>query len=152
MGFLHAAEQAIGPESAGPEARDRDHAHRAQVGGAPADALRFAIEASNRDPSLPQAAKVLAVCLGSEVAASQQLALWANAARLAPDDVDVGVCLAHAASDSQAYHVGVTALERVREYHSNLPADFHLTLGWLYLVTSRLDDALVDDNRYVKLA
>lgn len=108
------------------------------------DAARFAIAAAERDPADPSVALALAQAVGDRLTAAEKIALWANAARLAPDDVDVAVALSRVAAGQSAYHIGIRALERVREYHPTLPGDFHLTLGWMYLMSARVEDALME--------
>lgn len=109
--------------------------------GAKEDAARFAIAAAQRDAANPSVALALASSVGENLSPAESIALWSNAARLAPAAVDVAVSLARAAASHDAYHVGIVALERVREYHPCLPADFHLTLGWMYLMSNRIEDA-----------
>lgn len=109
--------------------------------GALEDAARFSVAAAQRDPANPNVALSLASSVGQNLTPAESIALWSNAARLAPAAVDVAVSLARTAAAHDAYHVGITALERVREYHPCLPADFHLTLGWMYLMSNRLEDA-----------
>jgi SAM-dependent methyltransferase len=109
--------------------------------GALSDAARFSVAAAQRDPANPNVALSLALSVGQNLTPAESIALWSNAARLAPAAVDVAVSLARTAAAHDAYHVGITALERVREYHPCLPADFHLTLGWMYLMSNRLEDA-----------
>ena len=109
--------------------------------GALEDAARFSVAAAQRDPANPNVALSLAASVGKNLTPAESIALWSNAARLAPAAVDVAVSLARTAAAHDAYHVGITALERVREYHPCLPADFHLTLGWMYLMSNRLEDA-----------
>ena len=108
------------------------------------DSARFAIAAAQRDPAQPAVAFALAQAVGDKLPPAERIALWSNAARLAPAHVDVAVALAQNAAAHAAYHIGIKALERVREYHPTLPADFHLTLGWMYLMSARVEDALME--------
>ncbi len=112
--------------------------------GAMDDASRFAIAAAQRDPAEATVAFSLARAVGDKLPPAEKVALWSNAARLAPADVDAAVALAQNAAGHEAYHLGIRALERVREYHPTLPADFHLTLGWMYLMSARVEDALME--------
>ncbi len=112
--------------------------------GSMEDAARFAIAAAQRDPAEPSVAHALAVAVGDKLSPAEKIALWSNAARLAPGDVDIAVALSRCAASIDAYHIGIKALERVREYHPTLPADFHLTLGWMYLMSARVEDALME--------
>lgn len=112
--------------------------------GATEDASRFAIAAAQRDSANPQVALSLAQAVGVNLTPAESIALWSNVVRLAPSSVDVAVNLARTAAAHEAYHVGITALERVREYHPSLSADFHLTLGWMYLMSSRVEDSLME--------
>ncbi|GEM_PF-563660 len=112
--------------------------------GAKEDALRFSIAAAQRDAANPKVAHSLAESVAASLPVAEKIALWANASRLDPVSVDVAVSLARVAASHEAYHVGITALEKVREYHPRLSADFHLTLGWMYLMASRIEDALME--------
>lgn len=114
--------------------------------GAPQEASRFAIAAAQRDPANFAVAFSLAQSVADQLPPAEKIALFANAARLAPADVDAAVCLARHAAGHEAYHVGIAALERVRNYHRQLPADFHLTLGWMYLMADRVEDALMESK------
>jgi len=112
--------------------------------GATEDASRFAIAAAQRDSANPHVALSLAQAVGVNLTPAESIALWSNVARLAPASVDIAVDLARAAASQEAYHVGITALERVREYYPQLSADFHLTLGWMYLMSSRVEESLME--------
>jgi SAM-dependent methyltransferase len=105
------------------------------------DAERFARAAVERDPASSAGHRVLAQAM---VASGGQVARLSAAVKLDPSNVELAASLAIAAADAQLYSIGILALERVREYHSVLSADFHLTLGWLYLVTGQVDEALLE--------
>lgn len=107
-------------------------------------AERFAHAAVERDPAAPCAARALARAVSPASAPERKVFLWQRALRLDPSSMDISVRLAVAASEIGCYSVGTTALEKVREYGGPLPADFHLTLGWLYLMMGRLDESLVE--------
>lgn len=109
-------------------------------------AERFASAAVERDPAAPSAVRALARALSNTADPAQKVFLWQRALRLDPSSMDLAVRLAVAASELGCYSVGTTALEKVREYGGALPADFHLTLGWLYLMTGRLDEAHVESQ------
>lgn len=107
-------------------------------------ASRFASAAVERDPAAPEAVRAVARASSHTSGPEQLVVLWQRALRLDPSSMDLSVRLAVAASEMGCYSVGTTALEKVREYGGALPADFHLTLGWLYLMMGRLDEALIE--------
>lgn len=111
--------------------------------GAPEDAVRFSAAALEVEPTSAAVAFAVARSVPSEASLGERIAAWLNAARLAPADVDVAVSLARVATECEAFQLGVVSLERLRDYHAVLPADYHLTVGWLYLMIGRLDDALL---------
>jgi SAM-dependent methyltransferase len=108
------------------------------------DARRFAAAAVEREGTSAPALAAYVEASSVEGGDGEQLLLWSNAARLDPSNVDVAVRVARAAAEIGAYYVGISVLERVREYHRSLPADFHLTLGWLYLMAGRTEDSLLE--------
>lgn len=112
--------------------------------GARTDAQRFARAALERDPSSASVVRAFALASEGEVGIEERIGLFTQAARLDPSDVDLAALLSRAAAEASHYYMGITALERVREYHTRLPADFHVTLGWLYLLTDRTDQALLE--------
>lgn len=109
-----------------------------------AEAVRFGSAAIERDPADPQAVRAMARALAPASAPEQRVVLWQKALRLDPSSLDLSVRLAVAASEIGCYSIGTTALEKVRDYGGSLPADFHLTLGWLYLMMGRRDEAQVE--------
>jgi len=112
--------------------------------GADSDAARFALSALERDAADGRALVALLRALGSNLECHQAVKLWSNAARLCPADIDVAVNFARSAAEQGAYAVGIRALERVREFHVALGADFHLTLGWLLVLTGRMSEAWME--------
>lgn len=107
-------------------------------------AERFASAAVERDPSSAAAVRARARALSASASPEERVGLWQRALRLDPSNMDLSVRIAIAASELGCYSIGMTALEKVREYGGALPADFHLTLGWLRLMMGRLDEALVE--------
>lgn len=107
-------------------------------------AERFASAAVDRDPASAEAVRARARALTVSATPEERVGLWQRALRLDPSNMDLSVRLAIAASEVGCYSIGMTALEKVREYGGNLPADFHLTLGWLRLMVGRLEEALVE--------
>jgi len=109
------------------------------------DAERFARASVERDPASASAHRTLAFAMhGQASGGAGQVARLSAAVKLDPSNVELAAALAIAASDRQMYATGIRALERVREYHTVLSGDFHLTLGWLYLLTGQVDDALLE--------
>jgi SAM-dependent methyltransferase len=111
--------------------------------GSREDAERFSRAAMERDAASPLAHRALARALKESSGSGERIGRLSGALKLDPSNVELAVSLAIAASDAQMCFVGTRALERVREYHTALSADFHLTLGWLYLVSGRVDEALL---------
>ncbi len=108
------------------------------------EAERFANAAVERDPASAEAVRARARALTAKASPEERVGLWQRALRLDPSNMDLSVRLAIAASEIGCYSMGMSALEKVTEYGGNLPADFHLTLGWLRLMVGRLDEALVE--------
>jgi SAM-dependent methyltransferase len=112
--------------------------------GSREDAERFSRAAVERDAASPLAHRALARALKESSGPTERIARLSAALKLDPSNVELAVSLAIAASDAQICFVGTRALERVREYHVAMSADFHLTLGWLYLISGRVDEALLE--------
>lgn len=112
--------------------------------GAPEDARRFAVAAVERDRLSGRAVHALVRALEGHVEANEALALWALAVRLCPDEIASAVALAGAAANQGTYALGITALERIREFEAAVSVDFHMMLGWLYVMSGRSEDALIE--------
>ncbi len=111
--------------------------------GALDDARHFAEAAREIESTSAFVALAAARSTAQDASVGERIAAWLNAARLAPSVVDVGVTLARVATECDAFQLGIVSLERLRDYHAVLPADYHLTVGWLYLMVGRLEDALL---------
>jgi tetratricopeptide (TPR) repeat protein len=112
--------------------------------GSVEDGLRFAAAALERDPTNATALEVFARKETASGPSEQALALWSNVARLAPSRIDVAVELARVAAENEHYHLGTLALERVRQYHSELSPDFYLTSGFLWALSGSVERAAVE--------
>lgn len=107
-------------------------------------AAHFSQVALDLEPLNPEARRRRMRTSQASLSPAEAFGGWLDAYRLEPSDADAAVQLAMAASRVEAYATGVWALENLSEYHASLPADFHLTLAWLYLFAGRIEDALVE--------
>lgn len=63
---------------------------------------------------------------------------------LAPADLGAAIELGRLAAARGELSYAIWVLERVREFRNDLVADFHVTLGWLYLSSGRLGEARLE--------
>jgi SAM-dependent methyltransferase len=115
----------------------------ALASGAVEDALRFALDALQRDPTDAATHTAMAV-------AAERLSLpdawnaWRIAVNLSPDDLELATGLARASAARQNYAFAIHVFERLRGYDAALGLEFHVTLAWLLLADGRKNDAAVE--------
>ncbi|MCH2111206.1 MAG: hypothetical protein MK135_17940, partial [Polyangiaceae bacterium] len=97
-----------------------------------------------RDPCSPKAAHVVASFLPDETKPELCMAAWSKAFRLQPAERQVAVGLAQACSECGSYVYGVSAMEKSRCYGEIPSCNESLMLSWLYLLTGRRDDAVIE--------
>jgi len=131
---------ALSPESA------RSLAGLAEVSyltGDTAQSLELAIGALQRDPCEPSAVQSLARAAGG-LREEEAFAAWRIANSLAPSDMGVAIELSRMAAGRGELKYAIWVLERLREYHAELNADYHVTLSWLYVSSERLGEARLE--------
>lgn len=114
----------------------------ALAGGATAEALSFALDALERDPTEAAACTLAALCADT-LNHPDAIMTWRTASDLAPDDLILAREFASAASRLGDHALALHVLGRVEGYGSPEPA-YHLTRAWLLLAASRKDEARIE--------
>jgi SAM-dependent methyltransferase len=155
---LRDAERAVGSLLAASEITKNDPrvlsglSQIALLTGSPRDALELAVSASEADATYPRAWKCLAESSAALGEHTGSFTAWRIAAALAPADREITTELARAAAEREDFKYAVAALERLRGYHAELGADFHVTLGWLLTLAGRRADATLEARHALLLA
>jgi SAM-dependent methyltransferase len=105
--------------------------------------LELAISALERDPCEPSAVQCLARAAAG-LNEEEAFAAWRIANSLAPADLGVAIELSRLAAQRGALKYALWVLERLREFHAELNADYHVTLAWLYITAERNGDARLE--------
>jgi SAM-dependent methyltransferase len=106
-------------------------------------ALELAVSAVEADPC--DGAAVQAVARAAEgLRDVDAYATWRIANGLAPADFDTAIEVARCAAGLGDLPFAIWVLERLRDFRADLPADFHVTLSWLYLTSGRGGDARLE--------
>lgn len=108
--------------------------------GERAQALELAVSALEADPC--DSGAVQAVARAAEgLRDVDAYATWRIANGLTPADFDTAIEVARSAAGLGDLPFAIWVLERLRDFRADLPADFHVTLSWLYLTAGRRGDA-----------
>ncbi|HKO94469.1 MAG TPA: methyltransferase domain-containing protein [Polyangiaceae bacterium] len=94
-------------------------------------ALLIAVQALESDPCDLHAVQALARA-AHRLEQPEAVASWRLANGLAPADLASAIELARMSAVGGKLEFAIWVLERVRGYREDLPADFHVTLAWLY--------------------
>jgi tetratricopeptide (TPR) repeat protein len=106
-------------------------------------ALSLAVRALESDPSDMVAVQSLARA-ADRLQQPDAFASFRIANGLAPADLEAAIELGRLAAARGELSYAIWVLERVREFRDDLVADFHVTLGWLYLASGRLGEARLE--------
>jgi 2-polyprenyl-3-methyl-5-hydroxy-6-metoxy-1,4-benzoquinol methylase len=113
------------------------------ITGDAAGSLELAMGALDRDPCEPSAVQSLARAAAG-LHEEEAFAAWRIANSLAPADLGVAIELSRMAAQRGALKYALWVLERLREFHAELSADYHVTLAWLYITAERNGDARLE--------
>ena len=113
------------------------------ITGEKQQAIELAISALEHDPCEPTAVQCLARA-ASTMGADDAFASWRIANGLTPGDVSVASELSCLAAQRGEMMYAIWVLERLREFRTDLGADYHVTLAWLYLNAGRAGEARLE--------
>jgi tetratricopeptide (TPR) repeat protein len=106
-------------------------------------ALELAVRALEQDPCDVVAMQALARG-AQKLEQADAFASWRIANALAPADIETAIELSRLAAARGQLGYAIWVLERVRAFRDDLVADFHVTLGWLYVSHGRLGEARLE--------
>jgi tetratricopeptide (TPR) repeat protein len=106
-------------------------------------ALTLAVRALETDPCDLRAVQVLASA-AEHLEQPEAFASWRIANGLAPADLASASEVSRLAAAQNELPYAIWVLERVRAFRSDLSADFHITLAWLYAARERLGEAQLE--------
>jgi SAM-dependent methyltransferase len=113
------------------------------LGGETFEALGLAVRALEDDPCNANAMQVLARAAGA-LQQNEAYASYRIASSLAPADRRAATELARLAAQRGEIEYAIWVLERLRSFDDGQSADFHVTLGWLHVLSQRPGDARVE--------
>jgi hypothetical protein len=113
------------------------------LGGETFEALGLAVRALEDDPCNANAMQVLARAAGA-LQQNEAYASYRIASSLAPADRRAATELARLAAQRGEIEYAIWVLERLRSFDDGQGADFHVTLGWLHVLSQRPGDARVE--------
>jgi SAM-dependent methyltransferase len=105
--------------------------------------LELAIRALERDPCELIAVQSLARAAGS-LQEEEAFASWRIANGLAPADIGVATELSRIAANCGQVPYAIWVMERLRDFHSQLGVDYHVTLAWLLVAADRVGEARLE--------
>lgn len=113
------------------------------LAGERAQALELSIQALERDPCELSAVQSLARA-AEGIGEHDAYASWRIANGLAPADLGTAIELSRIAASRGELSYAIWVLERLRDFRSDLDADVHVTLSWLYLTANRAGEARLE--------
>jgi len=113
------------------------------LAGERAQALELAIKALERDPCELVAVQSLARA-AEGLGEHDAYASWRIANGLAPADLATAIEVSRIAASRGELSYAIWVLERLRDFRSDLGADVHTTLSWLYLTANRAGEARLE--------
>lgn len=113
------------------------------MAGERAQALELSIKALERDPCELCAVQSLARA-AEGLGELDAYASWRIANGLAPADLATAIELSRIAASRGELSYAIWVLERLRDFRSDLDADVHVTLSWLYLTANRAGEARLE--------
>jgi SAM-dependent methyltransferase len=105
--------------------------------------LELAIRALERDPCEPIAVQSLARAAGL-LQEEEAFASWRIANGLEPADIGVASELSRIAANRGQLPYAIWVMERLRDFHSQLGVDYHVTLAWLLIAADRTGEARLE--------